>query len=110
MIREEWGYYPHSDFMKKITPRQFALQNNLPTYISDKPCKNGHFSERSIKHSACKICESERRISEYYDKYKTDAAAFRKQFFDLRGRARAKNIPFSIELEDIDRPEFCPVL
>lgn len=96
--------------MKNITPRQFALQNNLPTYVSDKPCKNGHFSERSTRHSACKICERERRSSEYYDKYKTDDAAFRKQFCDLRGRARQRNIPFTIKLEEIDRPKFCPVL
>jgi len=96
--------------MKKITPRQFALQNNLPTYVSDKPCKNGHFSERSIKDSACKVCEKERRASSYYDTYKTDEAAFRKQFTDLRGRARKNKIPFEIRLEDIEQPEFCPVL
>jgi len=94
----------------KDSPRKFAIQNNLPTYVSDKPCKNGHISNRRVSDSACIDCERERKRNGYYEKYKTDDSAFRKQFTDLRGRARIKGIPFSINLDDIDRPEFCPVL
>lgn len=94
----------------KDSPRKFAIDNNLSTYISAKPCKRGHFAERRTSDSACTQCEKDRKKNGYYEKYKTDDAAFRKQFTDLRGRAKSKGIPFSIELDEIDRPELCPVL
>jgi hypothetical protein len=93
----------------KNSPRKFAIENNLPTYTS-RPCKRDHLSERRTSDSACIQCEKERKLSGYYEKFKTDDAAFRKQFTDLRGRAKSKGIPFSIKLEDIERPNFCPVL
>ena len=103
------GRNPHLQFMKN-SPRKSALQNNVPYYISTKPCKRGHMLERRTMDSACIQCEKDRKKSGYYDKYKTDDAAFRKQFFDLRGRARQKNIPFTITLEEIIKPKYCPVL
>lgn len=96
--------------MKNTSPRQVALQQKSATYISNKPCKRGHSTERRTCDSACIACEKHRRQTEYYEKYKTDDAAFRKQFSDLRGKAKKYGIPFSIKLDDIDRPEFCPVL
>lgn len=96
--------------MKKNLSREIALSTGLSTYISETPCKNGHISKRYTRSRGCLECEKIRRSSSYYEKYKTDDAAFRKQFCDLRGRAKSKGIPFSIELEDMDRPEFCPVL
>lgn len=91
-------------------PREHAAANGLKTYSTGRPCKNGHTSLRYVRTGICIECNSIRSKSDYYEKYKTDDAAFRKQFSDLRGRAKAKGIPFSIELEDIEQPEFCPVL
>lgn len=91
-------------------PREHALQSGSKFYSTGIPCKNGHTSFRYVKSGICIECNSNRTKSDYYDKYKTDDAAFKKQFSDLKGRAKAKGIPFLIELEDIDRPEFCPVL
>jgi len=94
----------------KNSARQFALDNNLSTYISEKACKRGHFAPRRVKDSACTECEQLRKSSAYYEKYKTDENAFRKQFSDLRNRAKKNNIPFSIIFEDIEKPEYCPIL
>jgi regulator of replication initiation timing len=91
-------------------PRKHAIEAGVDFYTTGLPCLNGHIGSRRTKDSSCIECEKQRRKSDYFEKYKTDDAAFKKQFYDLRGRAKAKGVPFSIELDDIDRPEFCPVL
>lgn len=91
-------------------PRKYAISQGLAFYSTGIPCKNGHISIRRTRDSQCIECEKMNRNSGYYEKYNTDESAFKKQFGDLKGRARAKGIPFSIELKDIERPEFCPVL
>lgn len=91
-------------------PRQHAISENLDFYTTGRACVNGHYSPRRTKDSSCIECEKLRRRSNYFEKFKTDDAAFRKQFSDLKGRAKKNGISFTIKLEDIDRPEFCPVL
>jgi hypothetical protein len=90
--------------------RRSALQHNLPTYTSKKPCKRGHLSERRTKTSACLACEKDLHLTGYYDKYRTDENSIRLQFTSLRLKAKSQGIPFDIELDDIDKPEFCPIL
>jgi len=90
--------------------RQLALQNGSPTYISSKPCKRGHTSERRTKTCICIECEKLTHIDAYYDKYRTPESSFTGQFTSLKLKAKHRNIPFDITLDDIDKPEFCPIL
>ena len=96
--------------IEKDVGRQLALLNNSPTYVSTKPCKRGHVSARRTKSCACIECEKLVHTDAYYDKYRTDDVAIIRQFTALRLKARHRNIPFTITLDEIDKPEFCPIL
>ncbi len=66
-------------------------------------------------HKLCRNCtrESARRsyrthASSNQVRYKKDPV--KKIYQNVRGRAKAKNIEFNLTIEDINIPEFCPVL
>jgi len=91
-------------------PRQQALSQGLEFYTTGRKCINGHESLRRTRDSSCIECEKTRLRTGYYEKYDTDEAVFIKQFNDLKGNAKRKDIPFTIKVDEIDRPEYCPVL
>jgi 5-methylcytosine-specific restriction endonuclease McrA len=78
-------------------PRAAAKAAGLPRYIPDKPCLNGHTSQRRVSNGACLECEAERdkardaqRYKVYYhnniDKVRLKCASYRA---NNAGRLRA---------------------
>lgn len=72
----------------------------------DKFGKNKHKPNKI--ENWCKECRKPRSKG-YYDKWIRDNSEMR-MLISARGRSQKSNIPFSIKLEDIVIPEFCPVL
>lgn len=89
---------------------QEALRTGKETYFTGKPCKRGHLSERRTSNSVCIQCCTEIYKARYTEKYRNSENTFIHQFNARRQKALRDGIPFTISLEDIERPEFCPVL
>lgn len=45
---------------KPLSPKQQAIKEGRETYLPDRPCPQGHMSERSVKRAGCPICGLER--------------------------------------------------
>ena len=62
----------------KIIRRMEALEKNLPTYFTGKPCKNGHLAERRTSGGNCAVCHNEWHEAKKqtdplrYKKYRSD--------------------------------------
>jgi len=91
------------------TPRDIAKENNEPTYFTGKPCRRGHVSLRRTSNYICVQC-----ASEVYNKIDREnyrfGDTFYRQFCQRQQAAKRKNIPFTILFDEIDKPEYCPVL
>lgn len=111
---------------KKSKPGEYILHPGwtMPT----KPCKNGHLVPR-VTNGACAQCVREyRKLKNHYAQNETawrneNRIKLAEQARDYWNRnpekrmlnaarktAKNKNLPFNIDLNDINIPEFCPVL
>jgi hypothetical protein len=116
--------------MDKITKKE-AKSLGLKFYYTGKPCKHGHLVERLVKGGMCKecrdianshyreedrekyneYCRTKKKLSYSTEKRRISYAKYINQemFQAAKTRAKNKNIPFTITLEDVIIPESCPV-
>lgn len=116
--------------MQQIT-KQEAKQQGLIFYFTGKPCKYGHVSERLVKGGSCRECknsksqkfreENREKYNEYCRKKKKENYSTEKRrelylknivseiYHAAKYRAKKKNIPFTIDIEDVIIPPKCPV-
>ena len=114
-----------------IISKKDAEVKNLVFYFTGKPCKYGHISERLVKGGSCRTCknlasekhrkENRTEYNEYCKKKKKESYSKEKRrqdylkninkeiFYAAKQRAKVKNIPFTISLDDVIIPERCPV-
>ena len=90
--------------------RDTALAEGKDTYFTGKPCKHGHLSERFVSNHTCVECLQTLHYHTDRDNYRAMENTMAHQFRQRKNQALKKGIPFTIELEDIEQPEFCPVL
>jgi hypothetical protein len=88
---------------------QEAIDNGLKTYFTGKPCKNGHIAERRLSTNVCIQCAKEIHSPKDRDNYRDPKNTFKRQFECLRQKCKSKNLPFTINFNDLERPEYCPV-
>lgn len=89
--------------------RDIAKENNEPTYFTGKPCKRGHISPRRTSNYICMQCAIEVYNISDRDNYRFGNTFYR-QFCQRQQAANQKNIPFTILFNEIEQPEYCPVL
>lgn len=95
---------------KSCTEREVAKANGSQTYFTGKPCKRGHMAERFVSTYVCVDCS---RIDLYQterDRYRTTENTLAYQLRQRKNSAIKQGIPFNITLEQIEQPEYCPVL
>lgn len=94
----------------KSTEREVAKANGSQTYFTGNACKRGHIAERFVSTYTCVECSRTDLYHNDRDKYRAMENTMPHQFRQRRNQAIKKGIPFTIELSDIEQPEFCPVL
>jgi hypothetical protein len=94
---------------EKSSALQVAIANGNMTYFTGKPCCHGHISPRLTSTHTCIQCSREIHYPKDRDSYRT-GNTLEKQFKSRRQSAIRNKIPFTIKFEDIDQPEYCPVL
>lgn len=86
----------------KITTRKEALEKNLASYFTGKPCKRGHIAKRYIASSNCSVCACEhgsKKIADMTDEQKAErraigrksAAKNKHKMADYYAKYRAEN-------------------
>jgi hypothetical protein len=92
---------------RRCNERDIAISEGKDTYFTGKSCKHGHTAERFVRNHQCVECSR----TMYYDaerKRYQENPLFRQ--FQQRKQAALKNrIPFTIEFDELEQPEFCPV-
>jgi len=106
---------------KIIHTKQIARKNGEKYYLSDVPCKNGHY-QKYTKNSLCVECARDRSMTVGYKPPRCTDHRKRYQFsydqknpakYLLHGakcRAKKKNIECSITEADIVIPDRCPIV
>jgi len=90
--------------------RKKALDAGLPTYTTGRPCKRGHISERFTSSWICIECSRMDLYKSDRDKYRELENTLSVQFRQRKNAASKANVPFTILFEEIEQPEYCPVL
>lgn len=90
--------------------RDIAIAAGKSTYFTGKPCKRGHISERFVATHTCIECSRNNLYQTDRDRYRELDNTMSYQFRQRKNNAHKKGIPFTIELNDIEQPEFCPIL
>jgi len=101
---------------------ELAKKEGKKRYFTGRPCKHGHTSERFTSGGACIACHHLKCNEAYHAMDPIKKAAYVKRSYErvkatphkrllVRARKRAKDfgLEFSITLDDIKMPEFCPV-
>jgi len=101
--------------------KEEAVACGSKTYFTGNPCQHGHIAPRTVGRGKCVVC-----VRDYHAKWHRDRAAelgdahrakarmrlardpARRMFNEVKGRATARGIPFSLKREDIHVPENCP--
>lgn len=96
--------------MPRFLERQKALQEGLPTYFTGRPCKRNHISERFTSSWTCIECSRMDLYKSDRDRYREMENTLEFQFRQRRNAALKKGIPFTINYEELNQPEFCPIL
>lgn len=96
--------------MAKKQERKEALEAGRNTYFTGRPCKRGHLSERFTSSWLCVECSREHHYHTDRDKYRAMENTMSHQFRQRKNQAIKNGIPFTIELDDLEQPEFCPIL
>ena len=89
--------------------RDIAKLNGDLTYFTGKPCKRGHLADRRVSNYICIQCSKEVYAVTDRENYRTDNT-LQRQFNTRKQSALRNGILFSIKFEDIEQPEYCPVL
>lgn len=105
--------------MEILITRTQAKEQGLIYFFTGIPCKNNHIARRRMSDSHCYECDKI-RTRNYYHIDKLGNAKKRKSwdwenpeaamFRAAKRRAKRDDVPFSIKIEDIIIPDFCPVL
>jgi hypothetical protein len=90
--------------------RKKAIQQGLPTYFTGKPCKRGHICERFVSTYTCVECSRTVLYQSDRDKYRQSSNTLQVQLNTRKNSAKKLGIPFDITIDDIEQPEYCPVL
>ena len=103
-----------------------AKLKGLKRYFTGKPCKYGHIEERFSSAGNCcecgRVAENSEKIKKYRKSYaESNREVIRKKqnrrnsdnperlmLEGAKSRAKARNIEFSITINDIIIPEYCP--
>lgn len=109
------GRNPHLQFMiersyRRNQEREEALSLGKKTYFTGKPCKRGHLSERRVSTWVCVQCSKEIHKVADRESYRNPDNTFFRQFHSRRQTAIRLGIPFSITFDELEKPEFCPIL
>lgn len=91
-------------------PRKYAIDNGLDTYSTGKPCRHGHISERFVSTHTCVECSRTIHNPAERIRYRNSKNTLEAQFRARRNQSLKKGIPFTITFEELEQPEFCPVL
>lgn len=89
--------------------RREALANGEKTYFDGTTCVNGHISRRRTSSCVCIQCCTEIYKPADRDNYRYKDTFYR-QFQNRKQTAIRRGIPFTIEFDQIEQPEFCPIL
>jgi len=90
--------------------RDDAMAAGKDTYFTGKPCKRGHISERFVSNHTCVECSRGDHYQSDRDRYRAMDNTMPHQFRQRKNQALKKGIPFTIELDELDQPEYCPIL
>lgn len=90
--------------------RQEAIDNGKMTYFTGKPCKRGHIAEKLVSTYVCLECARTVYRPDERVRYWNKESTLSHQFRARRNNARKQGIPFTITMEDLETPEFCPIL
>lgn len=96
--------------MTKKQERKQALDEGRNTYFTGRPCKRGHIAERFTSSWLCIECSRENHYHTDRDNYRALENTMSVQFRQRKNQALKKGIPFTVDLSDIEQPEFCPIL
>ena len=69
----------------------------------------GHLAPRLVSTQCCQQCRIEVYQPNDRNSYRYGNNLLQRQFNTLKNKARRNNIPFTITLDQIERPEYCPV-
>ncbi len=94
----------------KSTEREVAKANGHQTYFTGKPCKRGHIANRFVSTYTCVECSRTELYHSERDRYRESANTIEYQLRQRKNSAIKQGIPFSITLDQIEQPEYCPVL
>jgi len=98
-----------------------AKESNNKYYYTGKKCINGHISPGATKGASCLLCRRERiRVfaKNKYHKTHEKISDLRSEYFLIdtlllitaKSRAKRKGIKFNLNFDDIEIPEYCPIL
>ena len=90
--------------------RDLAILEGKATYFTGQPCIYGHLSERYVKGHLCIECHHTIHKDNDRTKYRNSDNTLLIQFNQRRNIAKKHGIPFTIDYDEIEQPEFCPVL
>lgn len=96
--------------MARHMERQKALGEGKATYFTGRPCKRGHISERFTSSWICIECSRTEHYTSDRERYRAMENTMALQFKARKQQSLNKGVPFTIELEDLEQPEYCPIL
>jgi hypothetical protein len=88
--------------------RDAALAAGDMFYFTGKPCKRGHISPRYVMTKICLECGKTIYQVKDRDDYRYQNTFYR-QFISRKQKAIKAGIPFTIEFNQLEKPEFCPI-
>lgn len=95
---------------RRCIEKDKALAVGDSTYFTGKPCKRGHISYRRVSNNICVQCAKEIYHVADREHYRNSENTFLRQFHHRRQVAQKAGIPFLITFDELEKPEFCPVL
>ena len=94
----------------RSSERDAAVAAGKDTYFTGKPCRRGHTSERFVSSHMCVECSRGDHYQSDRDRYRAMNNTMAHQFRQRKNQSIKKGIPFTVELNDIEQPEYCPIL
>jgi hypothetical protein len=95
---------------RRNAERQQAISLGKTRFFTGKPCKYGHISERRVSNWQCVQCCNEIHYQSDRLSYRDPKNTLKRQLYARQRSSKAKGIPFTITFDEIEKPEFCPVL
>lgn len=90
--------------------RNEAIEKGLQTYFTGKPCKRGHIAKRFVSSYQCVECSRTVLYQTDRERYRNSSNTLEAQLRARKNSAKKLGIPFDITINDIEQPEYCPVL